>query len=320
MSQSPYETLGVKADASLNDIKGAYRKLAKKFHPDLNPGNKEAEAKFKDINKAYEKIGTAEEKAKFDRGETEDAYGNAQSERPYYQRTQNAGPGFQGGRYSQGFGGGGVDEDLFESLLGGRGGRRTRGPQPGEDQLYQMEVSFKDSILGGEREISLPNGKRLRVKIPAGIESGKKLRFSAQGGPGEPGAPAGDLYIEIRVKESSAFKRNGNNVEIEIPISISEALLGGEIKVPTLDGAVLLKIPPHVSSGQKMRVGGKGVAAPKAGEKSGDQMVILKIVSSGATSENAMDEEFKAAVEAWSKRHPTQPRESLYEAIAREVL
>jgi DnaJ-class molecular chaperone len=289
-----YETLGVKKDATPDEIKKAYRKLAKKFHPDLNPGNKEAEKKFKEINQANENIGTEEERAKYDRGETGEAQeqaarsrqGDTGAQRQYYSQ---AGAQAGGGRYSSAFGG--VDEDLFESIFSGRaggmGGQSRRAPS---DEQYQMEVEFKDSILGGEREITLPDGKRLRVKIPAGIETGKKLRFAGQA------AGGGDILVEIKVRPSTQFTRNGNHIEVEVSIPLAQAILGGEVKVPTLDGSILMTVPAGVSSGQKLRAAGKGVAAHGT-QSAGDQHVILKVVIP-----KNIDAEFKAAVEAFSKR------------------
>ena len=305
--KTAYEILGVGAKASQDEIKNAYRKLAKKYHPDLNPGSKEAEQKFKEINHANEQVGSEDERLKYDRGETEHAYAGAQpgagpfsagsQGRQYYQQAQG-GPG--GGRYSSSFSG--VDEDLFESIFGGlgggpgggRGGGRTAKPA---DENYQMEVEFKDAILGGVREITLPGNKRLRVTIPPGIETGKKLRFSGQA------ASGGDVLVEVKVRPSHRFKREGQHIEIEIPISISEAILGAEINVPTLDGSILLKVPSGVSSGQKLRVAGKGVPA-RGTEPAGDERVILKIVTP-----KSIDSEFKTAVEAWATREPQHPRE-----------
>ena len=293
----PYQALGIKNSASQDDIKNAYRKLAKKFHPDLNPGNKQAEAKFKDINAAYERIGEASARAKFDRGETDEQARpdpRAQGQGPYYSHTQ--GGGSEGrGRYSQSFQG--MDEDLFESIFGGTRARGFQSEPVAQDETYQMSIDFKDSILGAEKEISLPSGKRLRVKIPAGIENGKKLRFAGQGS----SVPPGNVYVEIQVKPSPLFTRNGMNIEMELPISISEALLGAEVKIPTLDGEIQIKVPSLISSGQKLRVAGKGVL------NQGDQYVRVKIVSPGAKT-GALDEEFKLAVEAWGKRHPFHPR------------
>ena len=292
MTKSPYETLGVSAKASQDDIRNSYRNLAKKFHPDLNPGNKEAENKFKVINGAYEQIGTPEQRAKFDRSETEEAQGGSSQPEsgrrgPFYHQTQQG-----GGRYTHSFEG--MDDDLLNSIFG----------QRGQDELYRMDVEFKDAVMGAEREIGLPNGKKLRVKIPAGVESGAKLRFAGQGNSGGK-APAGDVYVQLNVASSPLFKRLGDDLEMELPISVSEAILGGEIKVPTIDGSILLKVPSGVSSGQRLRVPGKGVPGHK-GTKRGDQFVILKIMTPPT-----VDPAFKEAVAEWSKRQSFDPRASL---------
>jgi DnaJ-class molecular chaperone len=278
--KNPYEVLGVAQAASQDEIRSAYRKQARKFHPDLNPGNKEAENKFKDLSNAYELIGTPETRAKFDRGETaeqEQAQAQAQTRAqsgaharrsgPFYHETQQG-----GGRYS---------EDFFESFFrnagqgsGARAGSREDFDFPGEDRLYQMSVDFRDAILGAQREITLPGGKRLQVKIPAGVENGTKLRFKGQGEPGTGKAPAGDAYVEITVRALDGFTRSGNNVETELPISFLEALAGTELQVKTLDGTVLLKIPSGVSTGSRLRIRGRGVRTAEPG----DQIVILKVV------------------------------------------
>ena len=296
----PYQTLGDSKTAMQEEIKNAYRSLAKKFHPDLNPGNKSAELKFKDINSAYELIGTPEARSKFDRGETTDGFGDQEfqgharagrgarrgHQGPFYYQTQEG-----GGRYSSnfgGFGGGfgatsqeGSTGDSFEDLF--RAFRQQQQQQSqGEDQLYRMEVDFKDAVLGAEREITLNTGKKLRVKIPPGIESGKKLRLN-QGIPGVNGAPAGDAYIEVEVRPSAIFKRSAENIEVEVPIGIEDAVLGGDVQVPTLDGNIMLHVPPGVSSGAKLRIRGKGVPTPKKygdkhGNERGDQIVSVRIV------------------------------------------
>ncbi len=301
MSQNPYETLGVATSATQDEIKNAYRGLAKKFHPDLNPGDKNAEKRFKEINAAYELVGTPETRAKFDRGEHEEA--QPQGPRrggPSYHETQAS-----GGRYSHSFGG--MDDDLLHSIFGrmGRGeggGFEFSGDMPGQHTLYKMDVSFRDAVLGGAHEITLPSGKRLRVKIPAGVDSGTKLKFAGQGQPGVGKAPSGDAYIELNVKPSALFKRQGNDLEVDLPISFAEAILGGEVKVPTIDGSVLLKIPQGVSSGARLRVSGKGVINASTGKR-GDQYVVLKLVSP-----QNIDNDLKQAVESWSKRQNFDPR------------
>ena len=302
VNKNPYEILGVAKTASQDDIRTAYRNLAKKLHPDLNPGNKEAETKFKEVNAAYELVGTPENRTKFDQGEFAEDYARREQPRtkggrnPFYHETQTP-----GGRYSQSFSG--IDDDILQSIFGQMGGQmggQSFGDQPGQDVLYQMTVDFKDAVLGAEREINLPSGKRLRVKIPAGVDSGAKLRFAGQGPAGTGNAKAGDVYVELQVGSSPIFKRHDKNLELELPISLSEAVLGGEVKVPTIDGNVLLKIPPGVSSGTRMRIAGMGV--PGVGKR-GDEFVVLKIVTPPA-----IDADFKAAVESWSKRQTFDPR------------
>jgi len=297
--KDPYQVLGVSKTATLDDIKTAYRNLAKKFHPDLNPGNKVAEEKFKDFASAYEKIGTAEARAQFDRGETPE---QQQEQARSYHDTQK-----EGGRYSQSFGGGMGGDDFFENLF--RNSRRTRSNQEtnldfaGEDHRYQMSIDFRDSVLGAEQEISLPHGKRLQIKIPPGVESGTKLRFKSQGGPGIGKGPPGDAYVEITVRPLPGFKRVGRNVETELGISFIEAILGAEIKVPTIDGFVVMQVPPGVTTGSRLRIKGKGIADSK---EPGDQMVLLKVMMP-KKSKTDLEE----AVRGWGGKYDYNPRENL---------
>lgn len=295
--RDPYVVLGVAKTATQDEIKKAYRALAKKLHPDVNPGNKEAEKKFKEISEAYELVGTAEAREKFARaGEEEAAFARARA---------------QGGARGSPFGGmgDGADfgaADFFENLMrqagasGSRGRRARPKSYPGEDQLYQMEVDFRDAALGAVRQITLPNGKTLQVKVPAGIEAGAKLRFKGQGGPGVGGAPAGDAYVEISVRPLPGFARRGDTIEVELPVSFQEAILGAEVKVPTLDGQVMLKIPAGVSTGSKLRVRGKGVGTET---KRGDQIVILKVVT--PKTPNA---DLQAAIRSWEGKFDYDPR------------
>lgn len=279
MSVDPYSVLGVSKTASADEIKNAYRGLAKKLHPDLNPGNKEAEKRFKEVSSAYEILGDQEKRAKFDRGETENPEGAQRG--PFYYETQQG-----GGRYSHSF-----DEDLFRNF-----GDIFRG----EDREYEMSIDLADAVLGGEREITLPDGRKLRLKIPPGIESGRKLRFRGQGGPPVGDAPPGDAYVKIHVRTHPGFDRNGSDLESELAISLTEAVLGGEVRVPTIDGAVLLKIPPGSNTGSKLRVRGKGI--PHGGAR-GDQIVSLKVVLP-----DQIDPELENAIRNWSERHTYDPR------------
>ena len=304
MTRNPYEVLGVPPQASSDEIRNAYRKLAKKLHPDLNPGNKDAERQFKEINAAYERVGTPEEKAKFDRGETDESAAASEpaSRRhragPFYHQTQQG-----GGRYSHAFGeSGNIDEDFLSSLFGRMGGARENQQRPAaQDELYELPISFKDAVLGAEREIALPGGKKLRVKIPPGVDSGTRLRFAGQA-TAAGGGPGGDVYVRLQVEPSTLFKRNGPNLEMELPISFAEAVLGGEVKVPTIDGSIALTVPAGVSSGAKLKATGKGVLDP-ATQKRGDQIIALKIVVP-----KSVDLELATAIETWRKKNTFDPR------------
>ena len=302
----PYKVLGVSKTSSIDDIKKSYRKLAKKFHPDLNPGNKEAEKRFKEISHSFDLIGTAENKAKFDRGETDE-----QQQKQYDEFTKKQGrrkgafhqSQRDGGRYAHSFGENFGGSDFFENLFGH--GRRDKNEDEdfnfaGEDLNYKMEVEFRDAALGGKQNITLPNGKTLEVTIPAGIDSGKRLRFKGLGGPGIGSGSVGDVYIEIEVKALLGFKRSGRDLEVEVPISFIEAITGGEIKVPTLEGEILMKIPPGVSTGSKLRIKGKGIGA---GESRGNEIVVLKVVIP-----KNIDPDLKTAVENLKSRFEYNPR------------
>ncbi|MCM2349037.1 MAG: J domain-containing protein [Bacteriovoracaceae bacterium] len=295
----PYQVLGLSKNADQEDIKKSYRKLAKKYHPDLNPGNKEAEKKFKDVSHAFDMIGTSEARAKYDRGETDEQQQQQykdfmkRGQRPSYYDTQH-----EGGRYSYSFGEDFGGEDFFENLFG-----RSRGHHmdfPGEDIHYKMEIDFIQAALGSEKVITLRDGKNLKVKIPAGIESGKKLRFKGLGSPGAGRGVPGDAYIEIVVRPLEGFIRRGQDIETELPISFIEAITGGEVEAPTIDGTVLLTIPPGVSSGTKLRIKGKGAGE---GEKRGNQIVVLKIVMP-----RVIDPSLRAAAENLKGQFNYNPR------------
>ena len=283
----PYVTLGVAKTATQDEIKAAYRKLAKKLHPDLNPGNKAAEKQFKEVSAAYEILEDPEKKTKFDRGESEQGQGGARQgpsrQGPFYYETQQGG----GGRYTQSF-----DEDLF-THFGDLFGRGRAEPQ--EDlRLYRMEVEFKDAVLGAEREVTLPEGRKLQIKIPPGVESGQRLRLKGFG------------EIELTVRPSPIFHRKGRDIEIEIPVSLSEAVLGAEARIPTVDGAVLLKIPPGSNSGTRLRVRGKGIGAPGS---RGDEIVSLTLVLP-----EKIDPDLHEKITEWSRTHSYNPREKLESA------
>jgi DnaJ-class molecular chaperone len=299
---NPYSVLQVPVSASQDEIRDAYRKLAKKCHPDLNPGNKEVEKKFKDLNAAKEILTNPEKRAKFDNGEI-DEWGtpkyqqpsqeeeSASKRGPFYYETQNG-----GGRYSSAFEG--VGADFFEEILGRRNAQ-NQVPQS-QDEHYKMEVSFNDAALGAKREITLPSGKIIKINIPAGIDSGKKLRF--KGAVNSQKELSGDIYIEIRVHPSKLFTRHDNNDEMELPISLNEAILGAEIEAPTLENPVKLKIPPGSNSGTKLRMRGKGIG----GKTRGDIIITLKVVLP-----TIVDPELQRLVKEWSSTHSYNPRDAL---------
>lgn len=293
MASTPYQTLGIEPNATQDRIKSAYRKLAKQLHPDLNPGNKVAESRFKEIASAYEQINTAENRAKYDRGEVEaeaTRQNAARSRGPFYSETQTG-----GGRYSNQFAG--MDDESLRSFfdqMGQASGNAFH--RQAEEKTYQLEIEFKDSILGGEKEMVFPDGKKLLVKIPAGINTGTKLRFAGRGEPDFKGGPPRDIFVQLSVKKSPTFRRVGKDLEVDITISFSDAILGAEVRVPTVDGAILMKIPANVKSDQKVRLKGKGVPDSNT-QIRGDQIAILKIVMP-----DNIDDEFRKAVEDWSRR------------------
>ncbi len=299
--KSPYQILGVKETATQDEIKKAYRALAKKHHPDLNPGNKQNEIKFKEIAHAYDLIGTPDARAKFDRGETDESHAGqgTQDKRKqwssFYDSQQNS------RSHSRSFADTFGDEDFFENLFrGGKGGFRRERNMENEDTHYQMEVSFKDSIIGAEKVITLANGKSLKIKIPKGVTSGTKLRFKGQGQSDLENIPPGDAYVQIIVLPLEGYERNGLDIETELPISFIEALVGTEIEVHTMYGPVMLKIPPGVSTGSKLRIKGKGV---ETNEGIGNHIVKLKIVTP-----KEVTPELQKAIKSWQGKFDYNPR------------
>ncbi|MBO6827155.1 MAG: DnaJ domain-containing protein [Sneathiella sp.] len=300
--RDPYSVLGVSKSATQKEIKTAYRKLAKEFHPDANPGNDKIADKFKEVSSAYNIIGDEKQRARFDRGEI-DANGQEQAPFGFGGGRQSSGAGAGGGFH--GFGQGGAD-DIFSEIFGnfrrGGGGARSRA-QKGRDRSFAITVSFKEAALGAKRRLTLgEGGKTLDVKIPAGITDGKQIRLKGQGEPGSGGGASGDILINVTVQTDPVFTRDGDNILIELPISLSEAVLGGTVQVPTVDGTVNMKIPAGSNTGTTLRMKGKGVAR-KGDDSRGDQMVKLKVV----LPENQDDDLYKL-VEDWSKTHQYDAR------------
>jgi len=273
LAADPYTVLGVKKGASQDDIQKAYRRLAKKLHPDLNPGNKKAEEQFKDVSAAYDLLGDTEKRARFDRGEI-DASGAERPRHRYYRDFSEANP------YTSdaGFEDFADAEDILSQIFGGRAGRAGRGNlrMRGSDVHYRLSLDFIDAVNGGKQHITLPDGSVLDVDIPPGIRDGQILRLRGKGQPGIGGGSPGDALVEIEVRPHRIFTRKGDDIHVEVPISLSEAVLGGKIKVPTPSGPVTMTVPKWSNTGTVLRLKGKGV--PRAGGGHGDEFVALKIM------------------------------------------
>lgn len=306
MPRDYYEVLGVSRSASTEEIKKAYRKLARKFHPDRNPGDKEAEAKFKEVSAAFEVLSDPDKKRKYD------TFGHAGAD-----FSGGGAGGFPGG-FPGGFGGGGgaqqVDpemaEELFRNIFGGAGGAggfdlgdvlsggrrgrprpgRTRPQPPPEDVTADVTVPFDVAAHGGSVSINV-GGRTIEVKVPAGIEDGKRLRVPASA------TGTGDVYLRVHIAPHPYFKRDGNDISLEVPITVAEAVLGAKVEVPTPDGARLtVKVPPGTSSGSRIRLRGKGL-------NGGDEYLVIKVVAPAAP-----DEESRTLMEEFARRNPHDPR------------
>ena len=348
-----YEVLGVSKTATQDELKKAYRKLARKYHPDLNKDNAEAAEKFKECNEAYSVLSDEQKRAQYDQ------FGHAAFENG----GMGGGGGFGGAGGFGGFGGSGM-EDIFDMFFGGQGGRGGRsskaGPKRGADLRFDLEISFEEAAFGLEKEINLyrdevcdhchgegaepgskvetcpecngsgyvrytqntmfgqmvnerpcsrckgegkiisepckecrgkgtvKRNKKLKVKIPAGVDNGSRLRVSNEGEAGAKGGPSGDLYVYLYVKPHKFFERDGTTVLCEVPINIVQATLGADIKVPTLDGQVTMKIPEGTQPGKVMRIKGKGIPSLRNSSR-GDQLVRIKVVVPTKLSDKQKD-------------------------------
>jgi DnaJ-class molecular chaperone len=320
--RDPYEVLGVPRSASAAAIKSAYRKLAKKHHPDSNKDDPKAAARFSEINSANEILGDEDKRKAFDRGEI-DAEG-----KPRFQGFPGGGPGGAGGRAGPGGfesytfrsgggagpGGAGGFEDILNSMFGGaQRGARQGGNTQFEfdaggigldlDLTVAMTVSLEESVNGVERRVRLPTGKELNVKVPAGVTSGQQIRLKGQGETA-PGHRPGDLLITINIAPHPYFKVDGSDVRVDLPITLYEAVLGGKVRVPTLGSAVELSIPKNTSSGRTFRLKGKGL--PKGVGATGDLFVTTKIILPDGN-----DAELEALMQKWRDAHPYNPRGDL---------
>ncbi len=316
MSKDPYAALGLAKTASDAEIKKAYRKIARTCHPDLAPDDPKAEAKFKAASAAYDLLKDPKTRARFDKGEI-DASGAERPERQFYREYAEA-PGnpYRSGQYQSGprqedFG---DASDIFSEFLrqrAGEGARYGHGQAGqdfrarGGDRRYALEVPFLDAVKGGKTQIQLPDGATLEVKIPEGVSDGQTIRLRGKGNPGIGGGPQGDALVTLSVREHPLFRRDGDDIVITLPITIDEAVLGGKIATPTISGNVNLSIPKGASSGQVLRLRGRGVKSP-GGKAHGDQRVELSIV---APPEG--DAELEEFMKEWRKANAYYPRKGM---------
>jgi DnaJ-class molecular chaperone len=290
MADDPYKILGLARTATGDEIRSAYRKLAKKHHPDLNPGNKAAEEKFKEISTANELLSDPEKRARFDKGEIDASGAEKAPQRSYRQYAESGGGERYSGGGAGGFGGENF-EDIFSTIFEARGGGRA-GPARGADARYVLEAEFLDAINGATRRLTLPDGQVLDVKIPPGTSAGDVLRLRGRGQPGRAGGPAGDALIEIQVGTHPFYRREGQDLFMDLPVSLNEAVLGGRIEVPTPGGEVAMKLKPHVDTGTELRLRSRGV--PAHGKlAAGDLYVKLRVTI------GPVDERLEAFLKDW---------------------
>lgn len=310
MSWDPYAALGIGRTATADDIRRAYRQLAKELHPDVRPDDKQAEERFKRATAAFNLLSDPATKSRFDRGEIDAdgnermAYGSRHSSRAH--ADAGAGPSYGGGAYNGGssssYRGDPKDAfdigDIFSDLFGpGFGGGRSYSRMRGRDIRFTLEIDFLNSINGAKRRVGLSEGRTLDVAIPGGVESGQVLRLKGQGGSGVQGGPAGDALVELTVRPHPFFRREGQDIHMDLNISLTEAVEGGRVQVPTAGGTVTLTVPAGSNSGKTLRLKGKGVAGQ------GDQFVRLQVVLP-----DAVDEDLKKFVKKWPKRSYIPPR------------
>ncbi|HWR37514.1 MAG TPA: J domain-containing protein [Clostridia bacterium] len=350
-----YAMLGVKKDASSDEIRKAFRKLARKYHPDVNPGNKQAEEKFKQISEANDVLSDPKKRKIYDQvGFYSDNIDPATAEA--YARAgggnANSGPGFGAGGFG-GFPGGGpygagrrtqhqdipIDFENFDfsqaGQAGGGGGRGFRdifssifsgggfttepqGPTPGSDLEYQVPVSFWDAIRGRELSFNIqrPDARgsmrtdTIRVNLKPGTRDGQRIRLAGRGNPGPRGGQPGDLYLIVKIEPHPVFHRDGDDIHITVPVTVTEAALGAKAEVPTIDGRAQLRIPPGTQSGQKLRMREKGVKSPTLQGKTGDQIVTIKVVVP-----QVHDEKSKEILRELQKLNPEDPRTELFRNV-----
>jgi DnaJ-class molecular chaperone len=298
--KDPYETLGVAVTASPGDIRKAYRRLAKKLHPDLNPGNKESEERFKEVTGAYDLLSDSDKRQRFDSGEI-DASGSERPRQRFYK--DFAAESASGHPYDNrsGFADFAEADDIFAELLRrqGRESRRARGP----DLHYRLSIEFLDAVNGATKRLTLPEGGTLDVTIPSGIQEGQILRLRGKGAPPIGDGETGDALVEISINPHRFFARHGDDIHIDLPVTLAEAVLGARIRVPTPTGPVILTVPKGSNTGAVLRLKGKGV--PRRGGR-GDELVELKV-----TLPREPSPELEAFLSTWAPGTGYDPRRDM---------
>ena len=298
MSDDPYKVLGVKKDATAEEIQKAYRRLAKKLHPDLNPSNKQAEEQFKVVSAAYDLLSDPQKRARFDRGEI-DASGQERPQHRFYRDFADTAEHPYAS--SEGFSDL-AEENLFSDLFRRDGHINIK--MRGQDVHYRLPVEFLEAINGAIRRITLSDGSTVDVTIPAGARDGQVLRLASKGGIGIGGGPPGDSFVEINVKPHPYFRRKGDDIHLELPVSLGEAVLGGKIAVPTTSGTVTMTVPKNSNTGTVLRLRGKGMLRPDGTR--GDEYVTLRVVLP-----EAPDPELEAFVSRWGAGKEHNPRRAM---------
>jgi DnaJ-class molecular chaperone len=303
MAKDYYKTLGVAKTATEDEIKRAYRKLARQHHPDLHPNDKDAEKRFKEVQEAYDVLGDKAKREQYDRfgsAAFEPGFGGDGGRTYTYSWSNAGGP-------ETGFDFGGGLNDVLEGLFHGRGRKARWGggftAHKGRDVETELLVPFRTALMGGSLDVSLTGHRdeTLSITVPPGVEDGAKLRLAGKGAPSPTNASPGDLIVHVRVESHPYFTRDGADVQVEVPITVDEAILGATIDVPTLDGPASVAVPPGTSSGQRLRLRGKG-GKKRTGER-GDHYVKVKIVAP-----QSVDEESKRLIREFAARNPMKPR------------
>lgn len=296
--KDPYAILGVSRSASADEIRRAYRKLAKELHPDTRPDDKAAEERFKEVTQAFKLLSDPEKRARFDQGDI-DAEGRETAS--FHFRSRPGAGASQRGPRGQFEDIGDIFSELFNDFGGQERGRRAR-PQPrrGADVRAGVTVSFEEAVTGAKRRVEFQPGKPIDVTIPPGVEDGQVLRLKGQGQPGQAGGPAGAGLVEVKIRPHAYFRREGEDIRIDLPISLKEALQGGKVRAPTVEGPVEVRVPEGTSSGALLRLRGKGV--PKPDGTRGDQIIRLMI------DVPLDDAELERFVETWTPPASYDPR------------